>query len=221
MSKRFTATEKWEDPWFRKLSSKNRSAWLFLLDKCDNAGVWVVDIDIMNFFTGEDFDSNELLLVLKGRVERLNNGSKWFVIRFIEYQYGTLSENCKPHQHIIGLLKKHSLYERYSKGFNTLEEKDKEQDKEKDKDKDIIRGSKFKQPSVDDVHKYCVERKNGIDAEAFVDYYQTRGWMVGKNKMKDWKAAVRTWERNSFDTPEKDDGIPNEWKTPVKTGGFR
>jgi hypothetical protein len=54
--------------------------------------------------------------------------------------------------------------------------------------------SKFVPPSVDEVRIYCQERGNGIDPEHFVDYYETRGWAVGKNSMKDWKAAVRTWE---------------------------
>lgn len=55
---------------------------------------------------------------------------------------------------------------------------------------------RFTPPDVDDVKAYCYERGNNVDAQAFVDFYSSKGWMVGKNKMKDWKAAVRTWERN-------------------------
>ena len=55
----------------------------------------------------------------------------------------------------------------------------------------------FSPPSLDEVAAYCKERQNGIDAQRFIDYYETRGWMLGKTKMKDWKAAVRTWERGS------------------------
>ena len=54
----------------------------------------------------------------------------------------------------------------------------------------------FKPPTVEEVHAYCCERMNNVDAEAFVDFYESKGWMIGKNKMKDWKSAVRTWERN-------------------------
>ena len=54
---------------------------------------------------------------------------------------------------------------------------------------------KFEPPSVEDVRTYCEERHNGIDAQSFVDFYTSKDWMVGKNRMKDWKAAVRTWER--------------------------
>lgn len=54
---------------------------------------------------------------------------------------------------------------------------------------------RFTPPTVDEVRAYCYERGNGIDPQRFVDYYTSNGWMVGKNKMKDWKAAVRTWEK--------------------------
>ena len=55
---------------------------------------------------------------------------------------------------------------------------------------------KFKKPSLEEVKEYCQERNNNINAEHFIDYYDANGWKVGKNPMKDWKAAIRTWERN-------------------------
>lgn len=54
---------------------------------------------------------------------------------------------------------------------------------------------RFTPPTVKEVAAYCEERGNNISPEAFIDYYSSKGWMVGKNKMKDWKAAVRNWER--------------------------
>ena len=56
---------------------------------------------------------------------------------------------------------------------------------------------RFTAPTIEEVKEYCSERKNGVDAERFVNYYTANGWKVGKNPMKDWKAAVRTWERNT------------------------
>lgn len=53
----------------------------------------------------------------------------------------------------------------------------------------------FRPPSLDEVRDYCLERHNGIDPEQWYDFYASKGWMIGKNKMKDWKAAVRTWEK--------------------------
>lgn len=58
------------------------------------------------------------------------------------------------------------------------------------------RGAKrFCPPTYDEVKAYCLERKNNVDPEKFIDFYQSKGWMVGKSKMKDWKASVRTWEK--------------------------
>ncbi len=56
---------------------------------------------------------------------------------------------------------------------------------------------RFTQPTLDEVRAYCQERHNSVDPEQFIDFYISKGWMVGKNPMKDWKAAVRTWERQN------------------------
>tara|TARA_Y100001972_G_C7636287_1_gene319479 strand:- start:887 stop:1525 length:639 start_codon:yes stop_codon:yes gene_type:complete len=60
----------------------------------------------------------------------------------------------------------------------------------------------FKKPSVIDIIDYCKERNNNLDAEAFIDFYESKDWKIGKNKMKDWKAAVRTWERRETNKPQ-------------------
>ena len=61
---------------------------------------------------------------------------------------------------------------------------------------------KFVPPTVEEVRAYCQERGNKVDPQAFVDHYTSNGWMVGKNKMKSWKAAVGTWERSSWQSRE-------------------
>lgn len=70
-----------------------------------------------------------------------------------------------------------------------------------EEDKDIINKitttKRFKKPTIDEIKFYCEERNNAINTEAFYDYYESKDWMIGKNRMKDWKAAVRTWERNT------------------------
>lgn len=55
----------------------------------------------------------------------------------------------------------------------------------------------FRKPTVDEVRAYCSERNNDIDAESFVDWYESKGWKIGSSPMKDWKAAVRTWEKKN------------------------
>jgi hypothetical protein len=58
----------------------------------------------------------------------------------------------------------------------------------------IEKRKKFTPPSIDDVFNYCLERSNEVDSNKFINFYESKDWMIGKNKMKDWKAAVRTWE---------------------------
>ena len=81
--------------------------------------------------------------------------------------------------------------------------KEKEIDKENKKENTILFSpvvntetarAIFIPPTISEVKEYCEKRKNGINPEQFVNFYQSKGWMIGKNKMKDWKAAVRTWE---------------------------
>lgn len=69
---------------------------------------------------------------------------------------------------------------------------------------------RFKAPSVEEVQAYCTERGNNIDAQHFIDYYSARGWMLGKNHIKDWKACIRTWERNDSFKPQKHNEQPEK-----------
>ena len=69
----------------------------------------------------------------------------------------------------------------------------------------------FTKPTIEEIQEYCSERNNGINAEAFYDFYESKGWCVGKNKMKDWKACVRTWEKRSDTQTKKSESITPSW----------
>ena len=76
-------------------------------------------------------------------------------------------------------------------------EKEIEKEIDKDKEKEVVKPQKrFSKPTIEEVTAYCQERGKGVDAQKWYDHYSANGWMVGKNPMKDWKAAVRTWERS-------------------------
>lgn len=62
----------------------------------------------------------------------------------------------------------------------------------------------FQPPTVEEVEEYCRERNNSVSAEKFIDHYTSNGWKVGKNPMKDWKAAVRTWEKSEYESKPAD-----------------
>ena len=71
-------------------------------------------------------------------------------------------------------------------------------DKNKDKNKDTLSlgtSPKFQKPSLEEIKAYCDERNNNVDPEQFFDFYESKGWKIGKNPMKDWRAAIRTWEK--------------------------
>lgn len=85
----------------------------------------------------------------------------------------------------------------FEKPKQSLNDNDNEHDN--DNGNDIIKRKRFIAPTREEVQAYCEERKNNVDPQHFIDYYTSNGWKVGKNPMKDWKSAVRTWERNGFD----------------------
>lgn len=126
--KRFTETQKWEDPWFRKLRPELKLLWQWILDRCDNAGVIDPDLDLASFQIGYQYPM-DTLSEFDGRVVTLPGG-KFFIPKFIEFQYGRLSEDCKAHRPIFQSLEKHQI-KGYPKGIHTLQEKEKEKEKEK------------------------------------------------------------------------------------------
>lgn len=89
------------------------------------------------------------------------------------------------------------------KGKGKEEGKGEDEGKENTPPKPPAGGNRFVPPSLDDVRGYCEERGAKIDPEQFFDYYTANGWKVGKNPMKDWKAAVRNWERQEMGPPKQ------------------
>lgn len=69
-------------------------------------------------------------------------------------------------------------------------------------------------PSIEEIEQYCSERNNGINANAFYDFYESKDWYVGKNKMKDWKACIRTWEQRE---PKNKKIVPSWFNQEINT----
>lgn len=100
--------------------------------------------------------------------------------------------------------KSHSKsYQMISNDIICYQEKEnkKEKEKENKKENEKREVKRFAPPTLDEVQAYCSERGNSVDPERFLDYYTSNGWKVGKNPMKDWKAAVRSWERSDSVSP--------------------
>ena len=117
--------------------------------------------------------------------------------------------DSKPKQKIANAI---SAMANDSKAWQNMADTDTDNDTDTDKDIKEKESKKksadkphrsFIPPTIEEVRSYCTERRNGVDAQHFMDFYESKGWFIGKNKMKDWKAAVRTWEQRSRSSPSK------------------
>ena len=104
------------------------------------------------------------------------------------------AEKARDKKGLIAVdIKKHQL-DNERKALISSQDKEEDKDKDKDKEKREKNIGRFTPPTVDEVRAYCKERHNTVNPERFVAWYEANGWKVGKNPMKNWKAAVRTWE---------------------------
>jgi hypothetical protein len=158
--KRFTETTKWNDQWFMNLSERSKLLWFYLLDHCDNSGVIELNTKLAAFQIGGPIDPQHLT-ELSSRLKTLPNGKIW-IEKFIQFQYGKLGKESRPHLQVLSLIASHGLplsqndtpnnntnipsvkasdSLRIGPKTGTRQDKDKEQDKDKDKEGDA-RGSK-------------------------------------------------------------------------------
>ena len=92
--------------------------------------------------------------------------------------------------------------------------------REEERREEKIKVNKFIPPTADDVKAYCDLRNNNVNVNKFIDFYESKGWFVGKNKMKDWKASVRTWEKDSIESPKQQNTINLDNSTPEQIAEF-
>jgi hypothetical protein len=110
--KRFTDSNKWEDEWFQDLSMEHKLLFSYLLDKCDLAGIWKINMRLASFSIGYDYPSDALKSAFGDRILELDGGKVW-IRKFCRFQYGELNDNCKPHAAVLKRLKEHGLVEKY------------------------------------------------------------------------------------------------------------
>jgi len=134
MAKRFTDTDKWKKRWFSELPKDYKIFWLYLLDDCNHAGIWNVEIEVAKIRLNIKINESNALQNYGNRILPFDNQTKWFISDFIEYQYGTLSIACKPHKPIIELLTKYDLLKKLSKGYPIPFQENAERVKEKEKE---------------------------------------------------------------------------------------
>jgi len=145
--KRFTETSKWtQDRWFIQLESKYKLLWLYMLDTCDNVGVWEETLFVAERLLQETFDKKDVIKMFEEKIKVLDD-KKWWIRKFCTFQYGALNDTNvknKPHQSYINLLKKHNLWIDYTRTIDSPKEKDKDKDKDIEKDMGLINKKKQK-----------------------------------------------------------------------------
>ena len=189
MAKRFTDTGKWKKKWIRELNPDMKLFWFYLLDNCDHAGIWEVDIDLASFQVGVKLDEARILKVFNRKIVPFKDG-KWFVPKFIEYQYGELNENVNAHKSVIKILKKYGLNKKNQQLPNSSSGTVQDKDMNMVKDK---REGKFKsiEKSLDDLQAQFKNRNVESEFQHFKDYCKANG-----KKYKNHLAAFRNWLRN-------------------------
>ena len=105
--KRFTETNKWRDPWFRRLSAQAKQLWEYLRDNCDAIGLIEIDLSLASSDCGQEITEAHIS-ELGDRVQRISE-KKLFLPKFINFQYGELKHSCPPHRSIIKLDEAHGL----------------------------------------------------------------------------------------------------------------
>ena len=205
--KRFTETDKWRDPWFLKLAQGAKLAFLYIIENCDNAGVWSADTELADFTIGMKIPWTKALEDFGDRVVVLPSGD-WLVAKFINFQFGKLSADCKPHLSVLRLIENHRVSKGYPKGINTLQDKDKDKDKEK---KGSPEGGELKpvppptaEQVIDDLRPNAAYA--GIDLDR--ELAKMRVWLAGPGKGRKLnRRFIINWlnkaEPMLLDTPPK------------------
>ena len=195
MAKRFTDTEKWKKPFVKGMQTVYKLFWLYILDNCNHAGIWQVEKEVAEIRMGEKIDLGDALKQFGDHVVILDNGSKWFIPDFIEFQYGELKSDSKVHNSVISVLQKYKI-KLYTNSLQTV--KDKDIDKDEDKDKDIF----------DEIRKFYPGTKRGLNTE-FSNFKRHKDWKLCLSLLKPaieqqikWRELAKTGE-DSFIPPWK------------------
>jgi len=209
MAKRFTDSEKWADPWFCEITERDRGFWMYLLDNCNHAGFWKVNWILVDmFFPGYRPD----LSIFNGRIKVINEG-KWFLPKYIEFQYGKLNPDSRIHASVISVLEKERVNEELLNSLLTLPSR--VMDKDKDKVITNKRISVFEDEKLDRTFNAFVEMRKKIKAPM-----TEHAMNLVINKLKDYsietavkmleQSIERSW-RGVFEVQGDHGGIPEDY----------
>ena len=197
MAKRFITTSMWEKPNWRKLPVRLKVVWFYLISKCNHAGIWECDIDLLSFQIGEDYTLDEIMEAFGSQIVELGD-NKYFLSKYISFQYGVLNPSVRVHQSVIKLLKKHNIQYEYSE----LSVKDKDIDKVKDVDtkkkefakrveKEVL-NMKLEPALIKEFIEYWTEHNDG----GHVLRYQQQSIFNVRKRMSTWVKNSKKFNTN-------------------------
>ena len=212
--KRYIATDLPTQAWYMELEPRLKSLWVHLLLTCDIAGSFEITPRAMSAFIGEPVTEDEIFTAFGRRVVRWKD--KGLIPAFVRIQYYSqtkqrLTPECKQHAYVLARLKDLGLDE---DKLDELGDRDPQMTlkldlPKKPKTEKTVEQRNIIPPKVEWVREYCSTRNNGIDPERFCDWYATRDWKVGRVRMTDWQAAVRTWEKRDGTRKNAPTGVRN------------
>lgn len=220
MAKRFTDTDKWKKPFIRGLEAKYKLLWFYILDDCDHAGFWMVDLEVAGLRCGFTYDERSVLRVFGSQVQPIKNGSVWFIRDFIDFQYGELNEKNRAHNSVLNRLNKYGI-KPLTSPLEGVKEKDKEEEREKDKDKGGSGEIKLSDriPPIESfvafgLEKASANRLNVTETALRLKYdaWVTNGWINGHGqKITNWKTSLINTLPHIVETSK---GTPIPYETP-------
>jgi hypothetical protein len=197
MAKRFTDTDKYKKPFIRGLQGAYKLLWDYLYLDCNHAGIWIVDFEVAQIYLGSDMAVNKedaIKYFNNGeiRIVEIDNGKKWFIPSFIDFQYGELNENNRAHNSVIQILNKYKLFN--NKGLIRVYQEPMDKDKDKDKDKVKEKKCLFKNSKFYNKELFINEFTDTDYKDADLNYYYelVKNWSESNNAMRiNWIAVTR------------------------------
>lgn len=168
MPRRLTDTEKWKKPFIKGLPVEYKLFYLYLLDDCDHAGIWQIDIEIAEIRLGVKLSLQKARGFFAERIVEFDGGTKWFIPDFIQFQYGALEEKNKMYKPVSLALNKYNLMGHISPiNGGIVQVKEKEQVKDKDKVKEWEREKQNFLANEGWVYKFCTGK--GLNPQQFAE----------------------------------------------------
>lgn len=225
-TQRYVSTSFWDDEWIQGLDPSEKLLYLYLMTNplTNIAGVYKTTIRRISFDTGFN---NDTIKHIFSKFEKAGKAFRFkeYVILPSWPAHQKWEDRSKINTGIVNILKSldNELLEfiksvGYRYPIDTISiphpyppnypdsdvetDSDTEIDNDTNADSDGADASKknrrFKKPTIEEIEAYCKERNNNIDPKHFYSYYEARGWLLGKTKMKSWKATVHTWEQRDY-----------------------